>query len=190
MTLVVATRALLALCLASCVLAAHAEPVEVSVRLNGDRVVVDVTAQVPVKREVAWGVLTDYEHMASYVSNLKLSRVLSRSGSMLQVEQSGEAKRAFLTFSFTTVRSVELVPEREIRSHLIRGDFKSYEFTTTLAGEVDGPVVITHHGEYVPTRWVPPVIGPSLIQAETRKQYAELINEMHVRALASAKSPK
>jgi hypothetical protein len=155
---------------------------EVAVRLVGERVIVDVTVQVPTKRAAAWAVLTDYEHMAGYVSNLKSSAVLSRQGNLLQVEQSGEARRAFLSFAFTTVRSVELFPEQEIRSRLLRGDFKSYEFTTRLHGEPDGRTTITHHGEYVPLRWVPPVIGPSLIEAETRKQYAELIAEMLRRA--------
>ena len=161
--------------------AAHGQAVDVKVQLTAGRVIVDVAAQVPVTRETAWAVLTDYEHMASYVSNLKSSTVLGRHGNLLQVEQSGEAKRGFLSFAFTTVRAVELFPEREIRSHLIRGDFKSYEFTTRLAGEAAGPVAIAHHGEYVPLRWVPPVIGPALIESETRKQYGELIAEMQRR---------
>ena len=179
------------LTLAACVVVSRAQNIDVVVRLNGERVIVDVTAEVPTKRDVAWGVLTDYEHMASYVSNLKSSAVRSRKGNILEVEQSGEARRAFLAFSFTTVRSVELFPEREIRSQLIRGDFKSYEFTTRLGGEPAGPITITHHGEYVPLRWVPPIIGPSLIESETRKQYTELIAEMRRREATTVHtSPK
>jgi len=157
---------------------------EVSVRLNGEQVVVDVTVQVSEKPSVVWAVLTDYEHMAGYVSNLKSSKVVSRHGNLIQVEQSGEARRAFLTFAFTTVRAIELLPQREIRSRLVRGDFKSYEFTTRLHAGANGHTVITHHGEYVPMRWVPPVIGPTLIEEETRKQYTELIAEMQRRAAA------
>jgi hypothetical protein len=43
---------------------------------------------------------------------------------------------------------------------------------------LDGERLITHQGEYVPMRWVPPVIGPSLIQSERRKQRVGEIEEL------------
>ena len=184
------TRVTLVLLLALVAASARAEPIEVAVHTQGERVIVDVTAHVAARREVAWDVLTDYDHMADFVSNLKASVVLSRNDNRLQVEQSGEAKRGFLRFAFSTVRSVELIADREIRSHLVRGDFKSYEFTTGLVGDASGPTTIVHHGEYVPTRWVPPVIGPTLIETETRKQYAELIAEMLKREATEPPSPR
>lgn len=155
-----------------------AQPVDVKVQTQGERVIVDVTAKVAAKRDIVWGVLTDYDRMAEFVTNLKSSRVLSRKGDQLVVAQAGEAKRAFLHFSFATTRSVDLTPSTEIRSHLVRGDFKSYEFTTRLTGDATGATTIVHHGEYVPNAWVPPVVGPAMIETETRKQYAELIAEM------------
>ena len=168
----------LALFLMFVVTAAFAQPIDVKVQTQGERVVVDVTASVAAKREIVWGVLTDYDHMAEFLTNLKSSAVLTRKGNQLVVEQTGEAKRAFLHFSFSTTRSVELTPSSEIRSHLVRGDFKSYEFTTRLIGDAAGPTTIVHHGEYAPNAWVPPVVGPAMIETETRKQYAELIAEM------------
>lgn len=158
--------------------AACAQPVAVTVRKLGDQVIVDVSARVQAKAEVVWATLTDYEHMATFLSALKSSEVLRRQGNELEVAQSGESRRGFLHFSFSTVRAVELLGEREIRSHLIRGDFKSYEFTTRILPDAGGAVTIVHHGEYVPTTWVPPVVGPALIESETRKQYAELIAEI------------
>lgn len=174
----------MAIMLAS-VTVALAQPIDVNVDLRGELVVVDVKATVRVKHGVAWAVLTDYEHMAQYVSNLKTSVVRKRNGNHLEVEQTGEARRGPLTFAFSTVRAVELTEPREIHSTLVRGEFKSYEFTTRLSAEPDGNVVvISHHGEYVPNRWVPPLIGPSLIESETRKQYGELIAEMTRRQAA------
>ncbi len=166
-----------------------AQPIDVSVRQDGEHIVVDVSARVAAKIENVWAVLTDYEHMPEFLSALKSSQVLSRKGNELEVAQTGEARRGFLHFSFATVRAVELTPEREIRSHLIRGDFKSYVFTTRLANEADGTVLITHHGEYVPTSWVPPVVGPAMIETETRKQYLELTTEMLRRQSGAARQP-
>jgi len=160
-----------------------AQPIEVRVEKRGEFVIVDVEATVAVEPRQAWAVLTDYDHMAGYLSMLKASAVVKREGNSLHVEQTGEARRAFLHFSFHTVRAVELVPDREIRSHLISGDFKSYAFTTQLK-ENGAQTLIVHHGEYIPHTWVPPGIGPSMIKAETTKQYEELIAEMLRRARA------
>jgi hypothetical protein len=165
-----------------------AQPIEVRVEKRGEMVVVDVEASVAAASQQAWAVLTDYDHMAGYLSMLKSSAVLRRDGNSLQVEQTGEAHRAFLHFTFRSLRAVELVPPKEIRSHLISGDFKSYEFTTRLADK-GTHTQISHHGEYVPVNWVPPGIGPALIKEETTKQYQELIAEMLRRERAGAAAP-
>lgn len=169
----------------------QAQPVDVQVVLQDGKVVLDVTASVAAEREQVWAVLTDYEHMAGFVSNLKSSAVIGHEGGALQVEQSGEARHGLLHFAFHSVRSVELVAPQEIRSHLVSGDFKSYEATTRLTAPDSGHTLITFHGEYVPNRWVPPGIGPSLIKSETGRQYDELIAEIRRRqgAAAHAVSP-
>ena len=165
-----------------------AQPIDVRVDRRGELVVVDVEATVAAAPQRVWAVLTDYDHMASYLSMLKSSAIVARDGNTLQVEQTGEAHRAFLHFTFRSLRAVELVPGKEIRSHLISGDFKSYVFTTRIA-EKGAQVQISHHGEYVPTRWVPPGIGPALIKGETTRQYEELIAEMLRRERAGTPAP-
>jgi hypothetical protein len=159
--------------------ATHA--VDVVVQTRNGSVIIDVTAHMHAKREVVWAVLTDYDHMAEFLTTLKASSILVRRGNQMEVAQTGEARRGFLHFSFSTVRSVELVPNQEIRSQLISGDFKSYEFTTRIVDAADGTITIVHHGEYEPKTWVPPVVGPAMIETETRKQYAELIEEIQRR---------
>jgi hypothetical protein len=153
------------------------EDIVVHVETRGATVIVDVVAPVAAEIGQAWDVLTDYPHMAEFVSNLRVSEVTSNNGNVLRVHQTGEAKKGPLRFAFETVRLVELVPPNIIRSRLLQGDFKSYEFTTTLTPRAEG-VTIVNHGEYVPNRWVPPVVGPALIAAETRKQYGELRAEI------------
>ncbi len=182
-----APRVLLCLLFLGTAVAASAatdDDILVNVQRRGDTIVVDVEAPVTAPSKQAWLVLTDYEHMASFISNLKLSVVVSRAANHLEVRQVGEARKGPLTFAFETVRGVDLVPEREIHSQLISGDFKSYEFTTQIV-EQGNRTVILNHGEYVPNRWVPPVIGPAMIAAETRKQYAEIRAEIMRRAAAT-----
>jgi hypothetical protein len=64
-----------------------------------------------------------------------------------------------------------------VRSRLISGDLKASVFTTRLV-DVDGLVHIVNSGRYTPKIWVPPVIGPALIEAETRKQFGEIRTEI------------
>lgn len=170
--------------ISACLLAwsgtATAQDIDVQVEKRGDLIVIDVKAPVAASAQQAWAVLTDYEHMASFMSNVKTSSVLRRQGDMLEVSQTGETRVMLFTFSFDAVRSVELLALREIRSHLIKGSFRSYESTTRLV-ELASGTLIEHHGEYRPTAWLPPVIGPSIIESQTREQYREFIAEIQRR---------
>ncbi len=145
------------------------EGIEVNVDRRGAKIIVDMQFSIAATPLEAWPVRTDYEHIAAFVSNLKSSVVLRRNDNTLEVEQSGEAKRGLLAYPFETVRAVELVPFEEIRSTLVKGKFKSYSFTAGIVD--DGTAVsVIKHGEYEATTWVPPIVGPALIEAETRKQ--------------------
>ena len=165
-----------ALLAAACAIAT-AQPIQVKVQKQGDTVVIDVEAQAAVEPAIAFAVLTDYEQMPRYVSSLKQSRMARTGPNTLEVEQVAQAQVGFWNFTVHSLRSVELVPLKEVRSHLIKGDFTRYEFTTRVQ-EKDGGTLITHHGEYVPKSWLPPMIGPAVIQGQTEKQYEEMIGEM------------
>ncbi len=164
--------------------AASAEEITVRVERHGESVVVDVEAHVPGALREAWAVFTDYDNMAAFISNLTESKVLERKANLLEVMQSGRTRVGFLTFGFEAVRAVELVPMREIRSSFVSGDFKSYTSTTSLAPAGQG-TRIRHHGEYVPKKWLPPLIGPAVIERETRKQYQEFAAEIERRTAAA-----
>jgi hypothetical protein len=168
-------------CAAACALAT-AQPIDVQVDKRGDLVVVDVQASAPIDPHIAWAVLTDYEHMARYVSAVKSSSARHTGPHTLEVDQVVETRVAFMDIKVSSVRTVELTPPREVRSKLLRGDFKRYEFVTRIEPRPGGGTLITHHGEYVPTSWLPPMIGPAVIRQQTEQQYRELIAEMQRRA--------
>ena len=125
----------------------------------------------PRRRSPAW------VGMSRFISNLQYSGVQGRVDNVLKVRQSGKATRGPLSITFENVREVELRPYTEIRSRLISGDLKASAFTTRLV-EVDGLVHIINSGRYTPKMWVPPMVGPALIEAETRKQFAEIRTEV------------
>ena len=133
---------------------------------------------------VVWDVLTDYEHMAQFISNLESSSVESRVDNKLRVHQKGEATKWTFTMKFDLIREVELFPPHEIRSRLISGDMKASDYVTRIV-EVDGQVHIINSGHYTPNIWVPPFIGPALIETETQNRFAELRTEILRRSATS-----
>jgi hypothetical protein len=125
--------------------------------------------------------------MAQFLSNLEYSRIDDRVDNVLRVHQKGKASRGPLTLTFDNVREIELVPYREIRSRLISGDLKPSDFVTRIE-ETAARVHIVNSGRYTPNIWVPPVIGPALIEAETQKQFGEFRTEI-LRRNAAVRPP-
>ena len=149
----------------------------VRVHKDGQTVAVDVDCPVDAPWSVVWEVLTDYEHMAQFISNIEYSGVENRVDNVLRVRQKGKASRGPLTLRFDYLREVELVPYGEIRSRLLSGDLKASDFVTRIV-EVAARVHIVNSGRYIPNLWVPPIIGPALIEAETQKQFGEIRSEI------------
>jgi len=151
--------------------------IDVRVEKRGPLIVVDVDFMVRATAIEAWSVMTDYDNMANFISNLQTSTIIGRDGNVVSVMQRGKASRGPLTFTFENVREIVLTPYREIRSRLISGDLEASEFTTRVVDHGASAQII-NHGEFIPKVWVPPIIGPAVIQAETRKQFQELRMEI------------
>ncbi|HWZ73999.1 MAG TPA: SRPBCC family protein [Casimicrobiaceae bacterium] len=164
--------------------AQDASDIVVHVKKDGAIIIVDVEMAVQASPLATWDVLTDYDHMAQFVTNVQSSKITGRKGNTLVVAQKSGTAFGLLKFSFDNVREVELVPHSEIRSNLISGDMKASAFTTRLMSDGGGVTRVLNHGEFVPTMWVPPVIGTAFLEAETRRQFHELRNEIMRRTLA------
>ncbi|MCC6194422.1 MAG: hypothetical protein IT518_08145 [Burkholderiales bacterium] len=179
-----AARSLAAACLALLAAAAAAQDnSDIAVRAvkDGQTIRVEVDAPIKAPRAIAWEVLTDYDNMAKFVSNLQQSIIRMKMGNRLQVYQKGRASRGPLSLSFENLREIELAPQTEVKSKIISGDTMPATFSTRIEDR-DGQLHIRHTGQYTPSVWVPPVIGTMLIEAEIRKQYGEIRDEILRRA--------
>ena len=152
-------------------------PVDVMVEIDGEIVRVEASFHVSASAEETWQVMTDFEHMAKFISNLKSSSILSQSGNTLTVTQKGEASVGFLSFAFESTREIRLTPFERIQSHMLSGNMKRYDSTTQLTANGSGTHV-QYHTEAVPNAWIPPVIGARFIENETREQLQEMRNEI------------
>lgn len=142
--------------------------------------VVDVVMHTPLRPAQAWAVLTDFEHMASFVPNLKSSRVLERGDGVLKVLQQGVARYGLFSANFESLREIRLAPYSEIRAHGLGGNIQRMESLMRLEPEGSG-TRLSYHAEALPGFWFPPMIGPALVRHETAEQFSAMLDEMQRR---------
>jgi carbon monoxide dehydrogenase subunit G len=150
---------------------------DVHVERAGDHFTVDMIAHAPVDQERGWAVLTDFEHMADFVPNLHSSEVLERNGTVVKVRQAGRARYGVFSADFNFVREFVLTPRQEIRAHSTGGNIKRMDSVMRLEPEPGG-IRLQYHAEVQPNFWLPPMIGPALVQHETAEQFSAMIHEM------------
>lgn len=157
--------------------AADEPEVAVTVARAGDTLTIDALMFVAVTPQEAWAVLADFEHFADFVPNMQVSRIVSKPGEPLRVEQKGKARYGLLSFSFESLREVELLPFETLKSRAIKGNMKKMETLTRLSAEGGGTRIV-YHNEAVPDFWLPPLIGPAFIRHEVAEQFRAFIREM------------
>jgi carbon monoxide dehydrogenase subunit G len=145
---------------------------------DGAAFTVDAELTVAANVDEVWEVLTDFDRMAQIVTSIDSSRIVSRDGNMIQVAQKSHANAGPLRFSMENLRQVELIPNREMRSHLLKGDLKASDFTTRISDEGGGLTKITVQGKFVAGGVSGGVITVESVEAQTRRQYQELRDEI------------
>ena len=166
--------------------AAGADQVSVEAHREGEAVIVEARASLHVDLAMAWEVLTGYDRYAQFIPDLTSSRVLSRSGSDVVVEQKGQV--GFLVFHFpmeVTMRVSER-PRTGISSRAIAGTFR--EMTGSYALEQAGDdLQLTYSGRIVPRFGLLSLIGTAAVRAAVEKQFGALVREMQTRAAVPEK---
>lgn len=172
-----ASIALIASSAPACAASVGATDITVEVEREGNAFSVSAQLTVPASLDEVWEVLTDFDRMAQILSNVDASRTTNRDGNRFDVIQKSHAMAGPVRISLDSVRRVELTPKQEIQSHLVKGDLKSSDFTTRIV-EQDGVVRITVSGKFVPGALGGAAITPELVQAQTKRQYQELRDEI------------
>ncbi|WP_256209110.1 SRPBCC family protein [Nitrosospira sp. Nsp14] len=161
--------------------------IEVQVNMAGENIIIDLNFAVPATRQEVWDVLTDFENMADFVTNMKESKVISVSEATLRIFQRGAGSYGLLRYPFESTREVRLIPYHEIRSHLISGNMRKLDGATYLIDE-GGQTRVIHRSDAIPKVWIPAAVGKIFIEIEMREQFNEMRNEIIKRKRASASS--
>ena len=149
----------------------------IEVRRTEDGYVVDLVMWVAVPRELAFKVLVDFEHMASWVPNVRDSRVLKREANRATIEYEGVVRYGFLTVPFTTVREIEFAAPAWIHSTQIKGTMKRHVSRIDLAAEGTG-TRLDYHVEMVPSVIAAAVLSKRRVEQELREHFDAITAEL------------
>jgi hypothetical protein len=97
----------------------------------------------PASRATTWGVLTDYDHIQTFVASMVSSRVKSRGDGFLLVEQQSVARMLLFHRTFAVLLKVREEPGRAIAfDDVSKASFERYEGSWTLQEAPGGMEVI------------------------------------------------
>jgi len=181
-----AQRLLLA-CLTGFAVAAPAADIVVEVRRSGETLHVTARADIHGSIDRAWQVLTDYDRLAEIVPDLKVSRVISRDGNQVQLEQKGEARLLFFSFPLDVRLAITEHPRERIVSRSVSGNFRDMRGAYMLEGR-EGRVLLRYTGSMVPDFFVPPLIGTLVLRHSVETTFQALVNEIERSQAESAPS--
>jgi len=166
---------------------ASATITNIDIRRMEETYVVDLTLWVAAPRELAFEVLVDFEHMASWVPQVRESRVLRHEAGRATVEYQGAVRLGFLAIPFTTVREVEFARPYWIRTSQLKGTMKRHESRITFTDEDKG-TRLDYHAEMVPGPIAALVTNPQRVELELREHFEAIAAEILRRQEASPRS--
>jgi hypothetical protein len=180
--------------MAFAVAAAGAEPAEplpdpdVTVRIAkiDEDIVMDGSFVVAATQKEVWDVLVDYERMPAFLNNIQENRIIQRVGNRIILFQRGTAILGPFSSSIESTRQVDLVPMREIRSHVLAGDIKKSTGVVIVEPGLTETKVI-YHNETTPHINLPFVLTRSSIESQIRRQLELMRNEILRRKLLARK---
>lgn len=147
---------------------------------HGEVIEIRASAQLAADPETAWRVLTDYERYPEFIPDLRSSRVVSREGTTVVVEQEGDAAIGPFRLPLgITFRIHERAPQA-IESRAIAGSLRSMESRYALTPRAGG-TQLTYAGA---VRIGFPLVGwlaQSAVETNVRRQFVALVDEIERR---------
>ncbi len=149
---------------------------------KGEFIEVRAYAIVDAHLSVIWSTLTDYERLPDFVPGLRKSKVISRQGKTVVIEQSGEAR--FLMFTFPIDVTLEALerPPASIQVRAISGNLRYFEGGYQVEPDPAGPgMVLRWEGSIIPDVSLPPLIGELVMRMQIEDQFTGMVREIERR---------
>jgi carbon monoxide dehydrogenase subunit G len=174
-------------CSAPCPPAA-AQAISLETYRQGDVINVFAEVLLDVDPKIAWDVLSDYDHLAEFIPDMSVSRVLSREGNTVIVEQKGEFGVLFFHQPVELRLEIVETPRSTIVARAVGGSFREMSGRYDL-DETGGRVRIGYTGRFVPGFSLPAFLGIIGVRHTAASQLTALVDEI-MRRDARAKAAR
>ncbi len=136
-------------------------------------------------RATAWAVLTDYDHWSDFIPDLQVSRVISRPGDPLQLEQRGRIP-SLPNFPVVMILQVEETPKERIRFYRSAGNVLSFAGEWLIEGKSRN-VHLVYRAVLSPGFPMPPQVSVEIFRNDAKTRMEALAAEMERRMPAPKK---
>jgi carbon monoxide dehydrogenase subunit G len=144
---------------------------------QGDVVEIHASADLTADRDTAWRVLTDYGRYAAFIPGMRESRVVSRIGAKVIVEQTGTAALGPLHIPIEiTFQILETRPDG-IESRALSGSLHALDSRYTLSSREQGSRLV-YVGRVRPGFPLFGSLGQSAVEANVARQFRALVDEI------------
>ena len=144
---------------------------------HGDSFEVDASAEIEADVKDAWKVLTDYGRLAEFIPGMQESRVVSRNGPHVVVDQRGEASFLFLTFPMRVRLAIEERPYDRVVSTAIAGNLKEMNGVYHLQSRGAG-LQLRYEGKFTPDFGFPPLLGTLIVRTTVERRFSAMVREI------------
>jgi ribosome-associated toxin RatA of RatAB toxin-antitoxin module len=117
----------------------------------------------------SWQVMTDYDHLASFVPGFTSSRMVTRVGNDGVLAQEGFVRFLFIKQSINLLLDVHEEPYSKVDLNLLQGNMRHYEAHWQLVPVDTLHTRILYNAKLAPTFFVPPIVGVTLMKSDLHK---------------------
>jgi carbon monoxide dehydrogenase subunit G len=165
-------------------LAASVDRINVETAGQGELITVTASADMQVDPRTVWAVISDYDHLAEFIPDMRSSRVIRRDGDQVLVEQTGEFGFLFFRQPVEVRLAVSELPQRRIVAHAVGGNLQSMEGRYLVESLANDQVRLSYSGRLVPGFQVPPFVSRLAVRSTMDRQFRALVQEILRRDLA------
>lgn len=159
---------------------------DVKVRVVEEEIRAEVSLFVRASPRRVWEVITDYERAPEFMRDVQMSKIISRSGDTIRVQQTDQVNFGPFTFPVETVKEVRLIEPSRTESRLVSGSMKRYDAKTEIIPEAGGTRIV-YRLQAVAGAMIAPFATESRVKRETEERFRQVRTEILRREVLAAK---
>jgi hypothetical protein len=158
---------------------------EARVKVDTNAALIRVTAEIEtrVDRNLAWQVISDYARWSEFVPDLQVSRVISKPGEPIRLEQRGSIPW-LPNFPLVMISQVKETPQKRIQFLRVAGNVQSFMGEWQILGK--NPVRLTYRSLIEPGFAMPPEVSIEIFRHDAKVRLEARAREMARRAAAES----